>query len=190
MKYGIIAVISLISLTIASNALAKPLAPFSKKHYLVIKQIVWAADKAEVPRELMLALCWGEGWSTKAKGKNPTHIDGKGKNATLSHGICQVKLETAQFMDYVYKHKVKATRQRLEDNKVNAFYASKLIKYHLRENNNDWHLAVDAYNKGTAYGDNTKYVKHFKQSLAFIKKQVDETVITKGNVNVKTYQVK
>lgn len=82
---------------------------------------------------------------------------------SLSHGICQMKLGTAQFMDTVYKHKVKVTAKRLENPYVNAFYAAKYLKYHMKRFN-DWRLAIDAYNKHTPQGKNTKYVKSVMKS--------------------------
>jgi soluble lytic murein transglycosylase-like protein len=141
---------------------------FNKKHYNVIKAIIWSADKVEVPRELLLALCWGE----SSFRTNVTRLDGK----TLSHGICQVKLETAQHMDLVFKHKIKATRERLENTTINAFYAAKYLKYQLQQYDGDWVLAIDAYNKGTAYGANTKYVKKFNKNHKFITEKLNHLI--------------
>lgn len=137
-----------------------------KRQFSIVSDLVWAADVVGVPRELLVPLCWGEGVSAKLQGKNPTHLDGKGKNRTLSFGICQVKLETAQFMDYVYKLKIKATAKRLEDTKINSYYAAKYLKYQLDKYDGDWFLAVDAYNKHIAISNNTKYVKAFKKFKA------------------------
>ena len=69
----------LVLILIAPNAYGYD---FNKKHSKVIGDIIWAADKAEVPRELVLTVCWGE---SNFKTKGVTHIDG----ATLSHSICQ-----------------------------------------------------------------------------------------------------
>ena len=149
---------------ISSTSYAKT-QTFEKKYYKIIQSIIWAADTAEVPRELVLAVCWGE---SSFRTKGVTHVDGE----TPSYGICQVKMETARFMDKLYKHKAKATPKRLEDFKVNAFYAAKYLKYHLDRYDDDWKLAVDAYNKGTAIGHKTKYVKKFDKNIKHIKKNV------------------
>lgn len=142
---------------------------FNKHHYLVIKDIIWAADKVDVPRELLLALCWGE----SSFRSNSTHMD----NGTLSYGTCQVKLATAEWLDKVYHHKNRATALRLEDNKVNAFYAAKYLQYQLVRYDGDWMKAVDAYNAGSAQhlkpGKKTKYIKKVEKNKAFILKHID-----------------
>lgn len=139
---------------------------FNRKHYDVIQSVVWAADKAEIPRSLLLAVCYGESnFNTK---KKLTHMDGK----TLSFGICQVKLESAQWLDLYCKHKMKVTPLRLNDHKVNAFYAAKLLKYQLKRYKGNWQLAVDAYNKGTAISSKSGYVKRFKVNHAFLNKRI------------------
>lgn len=139
---------------------------FEQKHYLVIKDIIWAADLVEVPRALLLAICWGEGsFRTDAK---LTHMDGH----SLSYGTCQVKMSLATHMDTVYKHAVKATPNRLSVTKINAFYAAKALKFHLKRYHGNWQLAVDAYNKYTAISENTEYVKKVKKSLEIIKTKV------------------
>lgn len=131
-------------------------AGFEKAQYEIVKDVIWAADKAEVPRPLLVALCWGES-RLKAHPKL-THLDGK----SLSYDICQVKLETAQWLDKIYKHKIKVTPARLSNHRINAFYAAKFLRMLLIKYKSNWQLAVDAYNKGTAYSINTEYVRRFK----------------------------
>lgn len=122
------------------------------KNTEVIQTIVDAADKASVPRELLLAICWVESsYRTKLEVK----LDG----ATPSYGICQVKLETAQWLDRYNKHKLSASKERLQVPFVNAFYAAKYLKYQLKRYNNDWKKAIDAYNKGTHQSSTSQYVK-------------------------------
>lgn len=118
----------------------------------VIADIIWAADAVEVPRELLLAICFVEG--RFKVGKKLTHMDGH----TLSHGTCQIKLGTAQFMDKVFKHKNKVTAEKLEITRLNAFYAGKYLKYQLNRYKGDWRLAADAYNKHNAVSRTSKYV--------------------------------
>lgn len=126
---------------------------------------MWAADKVEIPREILLALCWNE---SSFRTKGVTHVDG----GTLSYGICQIKLDTAQYMDKVYKHKIPVTAAKLEDPKFNAFYAAKFLKFQFNRYDGDWMLAVDAYNKFNAISTHTQYVKRFIGSLKHIKAHV------------------
>lgn len=124
----------------------------------VINIIIKAADKAEVPRELLLAVCWVESsYRTKLK----PHMDGK----SHSYGLCQVKLETAQYMDEVYNHKWKATPEKLNDPYLNAFYAAKVLKWNLSRYQGDWKKAVDAYNKGRHVSTESEYVKRVYKAL-------------------------
>lgn len=139
---------------------------FNRHHYLVIKDIIWAADKVDVPRELLLALCWGE--SSFRTDKSLNHMD----HGSVSYGTCQVKLETAEWMDKIYHHRTKATIARLENVKINAFYAAKYLQYQLVRYEGDWKKAVDAYNAGSAQhtksGRDTKYVRKVTKNTVFI----------------------
>lgn len=129
----------------------------------VVEDIIWAADLVRIPRPLLLTVCWGEGrFRTDAR---LTHMDG----STLSHGTCQVKLKTAQFMDDIYNHSTKVTPKTLDNTKINAFYAAKYLKYQLKRYNYNILLAVDAYNKHNAVSENTKYVRRFLQNFRGLK---------------------
>lgn len=108
-----------------------------------------AAHLVGVPAELLTAICKVESGLVAVRS-----LDG----ATHSFGICQVKLETAQHMDSIYKHKHLATAERLMDNYINAFYAAKYLAYQYRRYG-DWMLATDAYNKGRAVSSSSAYVK-------------------------------
>ena len=149
------------------NAIA--LTPFEKKNLIVITKIVRAADFVGIPRELLLTICFGE---SNFKVKGSTHIDG----GSISHSVCQVKLATAQHMDQVYRLKIPATSERLEIIYLNAFYAAKLLKYQLNRYDDNWKLAVDAYNKGTAVSQKSGYVKRYISNLKFILKNCPSVV--------------
>jgi hypothetical protein len=144
---------------------------FDVKHYKVVKDIIWSADKVGIPRELLLSICWGE----SSFRLNQTHLDG----ASLSYGICQVKLSTAQYMDKVYKHKHLITSARLENTKINAFYAAKYIHYQLKRYKGDWKLSVDAYNKHNAVSKHTAYVRKFNKNNQFIRSKLDKYIMSK-----------
>ena len=136
-------------------------ATFKDKHAKVIKDITWAANFVGIQPEYLLALCHGESHFMT----NVTHMDG----GSLSFSVCQIKLETAQFMDKVYKLHNPATAERLEDTRINAYYAAKFLKYQLDCYNGDIDLAVDAYNKFRAVSRNSVYVGKFHKSLITVK---------------------
>lgn len=140
-------------------------ASFKMQHHKVINSIVRAADKVEISRKWLLAVCWQE---SSFRTAGVSKLDGH----TKSYGICQVKYETAQFMDKVFKHKVLVTKANLEDTYVNAFYAAKYLKYQLKRYKGDWKLAADAYNKGNAVSKNTKYVCQLIKSYEHISKNI------------------
>lgn len=141
----------LILITVNAHAI-----DFSAKNLEVVKSIIVAADQVKVPRELLLALCWSE---SSFRTNLPVKLDGK----TPSYGICQVKLETAQYVDRIFKNKSKATVKRLLNYTTNPIYAAQYLKYQLNRYKGDWHKAVDAYNKGHAVSIKSIYVKRVKK---------------------------
>lgn len=149
---------------------------FDRKHYEVVKTIVEAADKADAPRELVLAVCWNES-SFRVKHPKLNRIDGEGDNATMSYGICQVKLETAQFVDQFFKLKHKITVARLKTPYVNAYYAAKLLTYYLNyKYEGNWQKAIDAYNKGHVVSTKSIYVKKVMHSVGIAKVRLPEVL--------------
>lgn len=156
-----------IGLLLGFTAEAKSL---TKSQFDVAKDIVWAADKADVPRALLLAVCWGEG--SFRSDKKLTHTDGH----TLSHGTCQIKLATAKSMDNWFHNKFKATHERLENPKVNAFYAGLYLKYWLKIYDYNWQKAVDSYNKGHLVSDKSKYVKKVESDHKMVSEKLKELI--------------
>lgn len=132
---------------------------FDKRHYQVISDIIQAADSVKAPRALILGLCWSE---SSFRTNLPHKLDGH----TPSYGICQVKLETALFLDQYFKNKHKATKARLLIPKVNATYAAQYIKFQLKRYNGDWKRAIDAYNKGHAVSRQSQYVKRVTKHMS------------------------
>lgn len=156
-----------VSLLISLSASAKD---FSQAQFTVAKDIIWAADKADVPRALLLAVCWGEG--SFRNDSKLTHLDGH----SLSHGTCQVKLEMAQDMDRWFHNRFPATAERLEITKVNAYYAGLYLKYQLKRYNYNWQKAVDAYNKGSTVSEKSIYVKKVEKSHKMLKDKLKTIV--------------
>jgi len=122
------------------------------------KIILLAAKKAAVSGALLLAIC-----SHESHLKNVAVMDGK----TLSYGICQVKLATAQQMGF------KDAPERLMIPKENAKWAAKYLKFQLKRYHGNNCKAVAAYNSGTfresmyypGMPRNIKYIQCVKEKM-------------------------
>jgi soluble lytic murein transglycosylase-like protein len=121
------------------------------KHAHTIATITRAANDVGVAPELLLAIAWTE---SNLRTKHVTHVDG----STPSYGPLQIKLETALYIDRVYKHRHKATPERLENTYLNAFYSAKYLKLLLNQYDGSWELAIEAYNRGHAVHGKSQYV--------------------------------
>lgn len=141
----------LISLLIPATAFATH-ASRVKERMAVITAIKWAARFTGVPEDLMLAIAWVE---SSHRERPPIKPDGD----TPSYGVFQIKLETAQWVDKVYKHRHPITITRLLNLNDNALYACKYMKLLLKQHEGDWKQAVDAYNKGHVVSTESMYVK-------------------------------
>ncbi len=129
-----------------------------QKHTTVVKAITKAATRVGVPVELMLSIAWVE---SSYRASLPPSLDG----ATPSYGVFQVKLETALWLDEVYKHKRLATPERLSNTYINSFYAAKYIKLLLKRYNGNVEMAIDAYNKGHVVSTKSTYVKRVQEAM-------------------------
>lgn len=133
-----------------------------------------AAKIAEVPADLLIAICFVE---SSLRPTLAPRMDGHSK----SHGLCQVKLETAKLTDKVYGHRNKVTEAKLQKPFINAFYAAKYLKYQLKRYDGNWEHAVDAYNKGTAISAQSKYVRKVYSALhkCGVAQLAEQTVVTR-----------
>lgn len=128
----------------------------------VVKEIIKAAKKENIPSLLLLSVCYTESTFFPREPK----MDGN----SLSHGICQVKLETALFMDKLSHTENLTTSKDLQVPFINALYAAKYLKYQISRYK-DMSLAVDAYNKGTAVSRDSHYVKSVNKNILFVSKK-------------------
>lgn len=156
----LIAVILSISFLNSNNCYANSI---QLKNYRIIKVIKNAARFVGVDEDLLLAICW-----TESSFRPRSVMDGP----TMSYGLCQVKLETAQHLDWVYNHKVKATAERLKNDYVNAFYAAKLIRFNLFRYKGNIARAVEAYNRGHSRDVRTPYVKKVMKDYSLVKNTI------------------
>lgn len=101
----------------------------------LIATTVAAAKAALVPPALLLAICSAEtDWKPRL---NPD--DG----GSASHGLCQIKLTTAQMFD---RH---ATPAKLRDPAYNARMAALYLRYQLGRYPNNPKCVISAYNAGS-----------------------------------------
>ncbi len=100
--------------------------------------------------QLLLAVCMTE--------TNLKHVHTPNDGATTSYGVCQVKLETAQFMGKVHKkpYLVVFTSNDMKDIKKNAKVAALYLKYQIDRYDGDLCKAVAAYNAGR-FKESTKF---------------------------------
>lgn len=127
---------------------------------------VYAAGKAiGVPAALLVAICTHESGL-----KNVTNFNDGG---SPSHGICQVKFDTAVFLKDTYGIKKDITEEKLKDPQVNAYMAALYLKYQLQRYSNNLCQSVPAYNMGSYIESkvypgsavNYSYIKHVQKQL-------------------------
>jgi hypothetical protein len=162
----------IILLLFSSNLVHSDEIRINQKNFNIVQDIIDSADKVGVPREILLAICWKE---SSFRNKGVTHKDGP----TLSHGVCQLKYETAQWMDDLYKNSIKVTPARLENSRINSLYAAQYLHYQLKHHHGDWASSVDAYNKGNVINVNSKYVKDVMSNYKVIKKKYQAKIDNK-----------
>lgn len=124
----------------------------------VVSTIEQAATRVGVPVELMLAIAWVE---SSCRANLQPRLDG----TTPSYGLFQIKLETARWVDSVYRHKRAATAAKLNNPYMNAFYASKFMKLLLKRYKGNQAMAIDAYNKGGVVCTESVYVKRVQGAM-------------------------
>lgn len=105
---------------------------------VILNAIHEAADEADVPYRLLLAIC------TVESSLNPKAVhlhDGDG----TSYGLCQIKEATARDMGFEAKTKI------LMDIHVNAYYAAKYLAHQMEKYEDDWIRAIAGYNRGSSH---------------------------------------
>jgi soluble lytic murein transglycosylase-like protein len=104
-----------------------------------------------LPPGLLNAVCYTEShYDIRAIHKDDGHGD--------SLGICQVKLETAQWLGY------KGNAKQLMIPRLNMYYSAKYLRYQLDRYNQNIPQALIAYNMG-----NSKHLTHSKYSDKVLK---------------------
>lgn len=104
-----------------------------------------ASEKEHLPPHVLESVCYIEShYNVKA-----FHKDDGG---TDSIGVCQVKLETAQWLGF------RGSKKQLMKPKTNIKYASKYLGYQLKRYSGDVNKAIISYNRGNAKNlTSTKY---------------------------------
>jgi soluble lytic murein transglycosylase-like protein len=120
-------------------ALISPITAYADSKPDAIKVIITnAAEAVGVSKELLSAICYVE-----SRHKSNSSNINDGKDGKTSHGLCQIKYDTARFVGY------RGSVKGLYDSKINALYAAKYLLYQLRRYNQDYRLAAAAYNAGS-----------------------------------------
>lgn len=123
-------------------------------NYSYMEQIILiltqTAKMVGISPQLLIAICMTE--------TNLKNVDNPKDGVTPSYGVCQVKLETAQFMGKVHKkpHIVEFTSDDMQDVKKNVKVAALYVKYQIERYDGDLCKAVAAYNAGR-FKESTKY---------------------------------
>lgn len=110
-----------------------------------------AAEDTGLDIKLLRAVCWVE---SNHKVSARKHKDGK--DGRTSHGVCQIKYNTAKDVGYV------GLVKDLYKPENNILYAAKYLARQMSRYNNSWKKAVTAYNRGsytTSVPLDNEYVK-------------------------------
>lgn len=134
----------------------------------ILTIVIMAAKKVGIAPVLLVAVCHTE--------TNLKNIHNLNDNGSPSYGICQVKMETVEWMAKFYKDKkmAKWTDKDLKIPTKNAEAAAKYLKYQLKRYDQNWCAAIAAYNAGSALESkvvpgkpqNYTYVKRVKSRIA------------------------
>lgn len=131
----------------------------------------YAAKVAKVDARILIAICHEESsFRPLAVNKNDgNQLDKQQHKKVVSHGLCQMQLKTALFMDKVFHNQIKATEKRLYSPGVNAFYAAEYLRYQTVRYSGDNIRAIAAYNRGfsPAKITNNKSLKYVKDVLKY-----------------------
>lgn len=138
----------------------------------LMSSVVTAAKAAMVPPALALAICSAEtDWKPRM---NPD--DG----GSASHGLCQVKLTTAQMFDK------KATPRKLRNSAYNAKIAALYLKMQMDKYPNDPMCVISAYNAGKCLRNkrgrimNRRHVNKVLGRMVIYERLVQQNYFTDG----------
>jgi len=107
---------------------------------------------------LLPSICWVE--------SNYRNVINEFDGGSPSYGICQIKLNTANWMKEYHKITGPVLDETdLMEPKINTLYAGLYIKYQLNRYNGDIECAISAYNAGRCIKGNKKYVKKVLKRL-------------------------
>jgi soluble lytic murein transglycosylase-like protein len=102
----------------------------------IINIILGAAKSVGVSGSLLLAICSHE---SSGFTQNYAAMD----KGSPSYGSCQIKKRTAEFLGF------KGDPKKLNDIKINAYWAAKYLKYQQNRYGDNWLKLVSSYNAGS-----------------------------------------
>lgn len=117
------------------------------------------AIAVQISSKLLISICWIE-----SNHRNVVNLDDGG---SPSYGICQIKLETANWI----KEKYKLPGEKLSvvdimTPEINAYYAALYLKWQTTRYPNDLNCIISSYNAGSCIKSNQEtYVKKVKEKM-------------------------
>lgn len=130
-------------------------------------KVMTIALKIQSPN-LLPAICWVE--------SNHRNVDNMNDGGSPSYGVCQIKLDTANWMkDH---HKIPGPELEPDDLRkpeINIFYAGLYVQYLLKRYKGDLNCTISGYNAGSCIKSNQKtYVKKVLEKIeALESSQID-----------------
>jgi soluble lytic murein transglycosylase-like protein len=101
-----------------------------------------AAAITNIDVKLLRAVCWVE-----SRHRTPPPKP-DGRDLSVSHGVCQVKLRTARFLDTLYD-RPQVSIVSLRNPSINILYAAQYLAWQLNRYNGNVEKALTAYNRGS-----------------------------------------
>lgn len=128
----------------------------------IIVILTAAAKTIGISPSLLIAVCMTE--------TNLKHVDTPNDGKSTSYGVCQIKLETAQFMGRVHKDSkmLSFTEEDIRSINGNALAAAYYLKYQIKRYDGSFCKAVAAYNAGRFKESKRNIGKPF--NMAYVEK--------------------
>lgn len=134
---------------------------------LIIIKTITILLKIQEPN-LLESICYVE--------TNIRNVDNMTDGGSPSYGVCQIKLETANWMKEYYRLPGEPLIESdLRVPEINIFYSGLYLKYNVKRYKGDLKCAISAYNAGRCVTFNSKYVNKVLRRKAELDKKFKDT---------------